>query len=452
MNTKAKNSKKFTYSALKYSQRGDTPGAPPFIVFHAPAGEILKWADVERLTPKTPTGAQRPLKELKVRKVSKFVRADSANTIPTSVIVALDPSSVSFKALGEDRQGEFGSVTINVRTKHPGLIIDGQHRVHGVAEESPDMHLNIVAFLEDDDSERAFQFVVINNTASRISRDHIQALNLHFDKEQLNGRLIASSGVGLGIADQKYDDLQVVDRSEPFAKMLNYPTNANGFIPPSAIETALQETYYRGALLGIEGDELEMFLSIWSTIRDLRPKAWGSDSKLLHKVSIYVITVYLLESMISRQRNTDELVDFTSFSVLQDQVRRVVGRIPEQFWTMEWKAKELDTSLGRKSLMEALGVIDSNARFNRVWYENVAFIDADLVVKEQVNSKAKKVVSNAKKVVKTAGKKGAKPVLKSSNKTKVVKATAAKAQKTPPSTVGNRKVAKRGMAKRVVRK
>ncbi len=446
MNTKAKSTNKFTYSALKYSQRGGTSGAPPFVIFHAPAGEILKWADVERLTPKTPTGAQRPLKDLKVRKVSKFVRADDLNTIPTSIIVALDPSSVSFKSLGDDKLGQLGTVTINVRSKHPGLIIDGQHRVHGVAEVSPSMHLNIVAFLEDDDSERAFQFVVINNTASRISRDHIQALNLHFDKEQLNGRLITSSGVGLGISDRKYDDLQVIDRSEPFSRMLNYPTNGSGFIPPSAIESALQETYNRGALLGIEGDELEMFLSIWTAIRELRPNAWRPDSKLLHKVSIHVITVYLLESMISRQRNTDDLVDFTSVAVLEDQVRRVIGRIPEQFWTMEWKAKELDTSLGRKVLMEALGVIDSNARFNRIWYENVAFIDANLVVKEAASSKS----TGGRKKAAKAVKKGAGSAVKSTKAKKAAKSRGGKAvSKSTGSASGVKaRAAKRGAGAR----
>lgn len=37
-------------------------------------------------------------------------------------------------------------------------------------------------------------------------------------------------------------------------------------------------------------------------------------------------------------------MDFTDEDVLFDYVARVFMRIPEEFWTADWKAKELDTS------------------------------------------------------------------------------------------------------------
>ncbi|BBQ09950.1 MULTISPECIES: DGQHR domain-containing protein [Stenotrophomonas] len=455
MTKKIKTQRQFTYSALMYSQR-NVKGAPEFVVFHAPAREIVEWADVHRLTPESRTGAQRPLKDLKVKKVSKFIRADPANTIPTSIIVALDPASVKFNGEGDMQAGKVGEVTINARIAKPGLIIDGQHRVHGAAAELPDMHLNIVAFLGNDDSERAFQFVVINNTASRISRDHIQALNLQFDKDELNGRLISSSGVGLGMAGQKYDDLQVVDVNEPFRGLLKYPTNAKGFIPPSAIESALAETYERSALLGIDGDELELFLSIWSTIKDLRGNAWrAGDSKLLQKVGIYALTVYLLESMISRQRNSDDVIDFSNTQVLEEQVNRVVGRIPEQFWTMEWKSKEMDTSSGRAKLIETLEIIDSNARFNRPWYERVSFVDANQVVESggASNARAKATKKTARKLVKKAKVPVSKPAASKKLAVKALtKSTIAGKSSLSRSKVSAKKVLKKAGARKAVRK
>ncbi len=45
-----------------------------------------------------------------------------------------------------------------------------------------------------DDAERAFQFVVINNSATRVKKDQIKALNLNFDKDALNTRLIENAG------------------------------------------------------------------------------------------------------------------------------------------------------------------------------------------------------------------------------------------------------------------
>jgi len=353
------------------------------------------------------------------------------------VTVALDPGAVTFRGTGREASGKVGTVEIKLGKRRPGLIIDGQHRVYGAFREMPDLHLNIVAFLEDDDAERAFQFVVINNTAARINRDHIQALNLQFDKQALNDRLIISSGVGLGMATQKFDDLQVVDQNEPFVGLLKYPTNSQGFIAPNAIEGALAETYERAALLGMEGDELELFLSVWDQIRRIRSNVWYEGSKLLEKVAIYALTVYLLDSMVSRQRNADERVDFSSDAVLEEQIERVLGRIPEEFWTVEWTAKEMDTSLGRANLINALNIVDSNARFNRPWYESVSFIKPGLL-------KDAKVAGTTP----TANKKTTKkvPVAKKTAVKKVVK----KAQKkAPQSEVGRpSKVAKKSTSKR----
>jgi DGQHR domain-containing protein len=375
----AKKSKRtFSYQALSYSQRGPT-ASPSFLIFHAAAADIIEWADVDRLEPGTRTGAQRPLRQIKVSKVANFFARNSRNTIPTAVVIALDQRSVKF--VGQPALqgfGKHGVVTITMSNQNkPGLIIDGQHRAFGTAKFSADVHLNVVAFLGGDDAERAFQFVVINNSATRVNKDHIKALNLNFDKEKLNNRLIASAGLALALGDKKYDDLQAIDGSQPFKGLLNWPTNPNGFIPPSAVESALAETRDRAALLGIEDLETEVFLAIWLKIREIRPKVWEAfpKSRLLLKVSIYALTVYVLESMVAKQRNEDTPIDFTTEDTLNGLVERVILRIPEEFWTADWKVTELDTGLGRQTLLEALQIIDSNVRFSRPWYDKVPLID-----------------------------------------------------------------------------
>jgi DGQHR domain-containing protein len=373
---------KFRYQALQYAQRPKA-GSPTFLVFHASAKEILEWADVDRLNPGNLKGAQRPLRDLKVKKVAKYFNANPRNTIPTAVVIALDENSVIFKgAPDRDKSGEHGSVTISIAADaKPGLIIDGQHRAFGAAKSSEEIHLNVVAFLGGNDSERAFQFVVINNSATRVSKDHIKALNLSFDDEQLNKRLIASSGLALGMQDEKYGDLQTVDGSAPFQGMLQWPTNTDGYIPPNAIENALAETRDRASLLGIEELERDVFLAIWSIVKKFRESVWKPypASRLLMKVSIYALTVYILESMVASQRNADEPIDFTEDGVLDAQVKRLVERIPEEFWRANWTLKELDTSSGRQKVVEALQIIDSNVRFHRLWHEKVALIDPALL-------------------------------------------------------------------------
>lgn len=390
--TARRNSKQeFSYQALMYTQRSK-PAAPSFLLFHAPASEIKAWADVDRLGPDNLTGAQRPLRDLKVNKVANYFEAADVNTIPTSVIIALDTSAVSFSSVGGDkRTGRHGTLVITSSDRQkPGLIIDGQHRVFGADKFDPDVHLNVVAFLgEDDDAERAFQFVVINNSASRVSKDHVKALNLNFDKKALNERLIHSARLGLD--DTKFDDLQAVDSEEPFKGMLQWATNVDGFIPPSAIESGIAETRDRAALLGIRDLELDFFLKIWTLIKKLRKAVWRRqpESRLLQKVSIHALTVHILDSMEGMQRSSDTPIDFTGDEALEDIVTRLVKRIPEAFWTADWTLKELDTASGRSKLKEALGIIDANVRYERKWYEDVPLIDPALLADDLEQPKSK---------------------------------------------------------------
>lgn len=370
---------KYQYRALLYSQRSG-PSAPRFLLFHAPAKDIADWADVDRLSDSNKTGAQRPLRELKVGKVARFFRADAKNTIPTAVVIALDEDAISF--VDKDSVGcGVLEIKVNKKTGKPGLIIDGQHRVFGALKFSSEMPLNIVAFLGGDDAERAFQFVVINNSAAKVSKDHIKSLNLQYSPEALNSRLISSAGVTMGVSDEKYEDLALLDSSAPFKGLIEWPTNKNGFIAANALEGAIAETRDRAHSLGIETLEVDVFLQIWTKISSLRKAVWKPfpASRLLMKVSIYALTVFILDSMVAKLRTDDEPLDFTDVSTLDALVERLILRIPEEFWTSEWVLKELDTTSGRKVVLGALGEIESNVRFKRTWYDGVGIIDPALL-------------------------------------------------------------------------
>ncbi|GEM_PF-705927 len=397
--------KTFVYDALSYAQVSDK-NAPRFVLFHAPAGDIVQWADVDRLAPQNPTGAQRPLHPLKVNKVAKYIAQDKRNTIPTAVIIALDAKSADFTP--RSTKSSSGTLTISSGKRRPGLIIDGQHRVFGAEKHDPEMQLNIVAMLGGDDAERAFQFVVINNTSSRVSKNHIKALNLQFDPETLNRRLLKSAGVSLGIKEGLYDDLQVIDLSPPFKGMLKLPTNENGFIPPNAIEGALAETKERSALLDIQDLELDVFLAIWDAIHDLWKDQWNSKSKLLNKVSIYAITVYVLNTLIAGQRHARRRLDFTDGDVIREEVGELMKVIPKVFWSTEWAGKELDTSLGRRMLLDALELIDANVRFKRPWYDEVSLIDPTRLPRQALAGATKKTAVGKKSTPKKATAKKAK--------------------------------------------
>ena len=121
----------FEYPCLTYAQRPDRAETPKFCLFHAPASEVLQWADVERLE-KGPGGAQRSKNETKIKSVSRFL-GDQSNTIPTAVILSLD---VPEDAIGQnDGMLRF---TVNEGEKI-GTVIDGQHRLLGMGRFSADI-------------------------------------------------------------------------------------------------------------------------------------------------------------------------------------------------------------------------------------------------------------------------------------------------------------------------
>ena len=86
--TKDLNVPTFTYGCLMTKQQA-VADAPTFCLFHAPVGEILKWADIKRLEEEA--GApQRRTSLAKVKAIKRFLDTDHRNTIPTSVIVTID--------------------------------------------------------------------------------------------------------------------------------------------------------------------------------------------------------------------------------------------------------------------------------------------------------------------------------------------------------------------------
>jgi len=106
----------------------------------------------------------------------------------------------------------------------------------------------------------------------------------------------------------------------------------------------LAETRDRATLLGIEDLERDFFLAIWSRIKDQFGAAWHQDTPekpnhLLQKVTIIVLTVYVLDSLEAAQRMSDDPLDFANEKIFQTSVDRVLKRIPLQFWTVDWQQR-----------------------------------------------------------------------------------------------------------------
>ncbi len=139
--------------------------------------------------------------------------------------------------------------------------------------------VNVVAILGADDTEKAFQFLVINSKASKVSPDHIRALALHYEegalKERLTtARLSLDPNVGfVGLVNDGEDG--------PFRGMISWPITPKGsrIVTPTAIEASIANIQQR-KVRDFESDDvlLEFFYTIWRQIKARWPELWNADS------------------------------------------------------------------------------------------------------------------------------------------------------------------------------
>lgn len=373
----------FTYECLVAKQRS-TAGAPTFLLFHAPAGEVLQWAAIRRLE-QEPGAPQRQTSPAKVKAIKRFLETDDRNTIPSSVILTLELGAGQFTAPVQDSSVGRIQFDWNEGDVRPGLVIDGQHRLYGVNEFSEITEVNIVAISGADDMEKAFQFLVINNKASKVSLDHIRALALHYEegalKERLRtARLNLDANVGfVGLVNDGEDS--------PFCGMISWPLTPadNRIVTPSSIEASL--TYIQQQKVkDFESDDvlLEFFYAIWRQIHTRWPDIWNVKSRLLSKVGVICVTQYMTDALTaSYDMGRLDISDPDQVSGLVDEI---LANQERKFWTAPWTSTSYDTKVGRSLIVQSLVQISRNLRGGSPWFEDVEMIDATEVEAEETGT------------------------------------------------------------------
>lgn len=363
------------YKCIEVFQRG--PEIPPkCLLFPARAGDIEKWAAIERLTAEEQKGPQRIKKPYKVKAIRDFFHVGANNIIPTAVVIGLSPGKSTLEAVA----GCEGLHTLTVNfdestSEKAGTIVDGQHRILGMSSFNPEILVNVVAIADVDDAEVAFQFIVINNKAAKVSSDHLRALALKYSEEDLSKRLqsvklrLDPNLRFVGFADN-------LDES-PFKGVINLPTNPeeSRFVPPTAIEESI--AYIKLQRLQEFSDDdmvLGMFFTIWAVIRSSWQELWNSESKLLNKVSVICLTQFFVDNLL-RQFDWGGL-DIFDLSKVEAETKRILAVLEPQFWHSgtEWTAKGLDTPAGRAILLGALDQMVRNARQKVPWYTEITMV------------------------------------------------------------------------------
>jgi len=379
----------FEYPAICFRQR--QTAKTWFCLISAPVGQILQWARVDRLEPNNMKGVQRKKNDSKARSIRLFFQADEANTIPTTLTIALPIASTN---LGE---GLSASTSVGTRVEKliveigenealPGLIIDGQHRIFGINEFDPTTPISAVIVLGADDAEIAFQFLVINNKVSKVSPDHIKALRLGYLEEQLDARLTKSARMKSTGAPTYLETIDT-EVDSPFKGRLKWPRNVEPesykLIPPNAFEASL--LYISNQQLSSGSDQeiksydfvVDLFLEIWKEIRDNWPNAWEeSNSRLLSKLGVTCMSQYLVDSLISRIEASEDIEVVKDLGRVREIIRSILTRQDYLFWTSPWNASSLDTSAGRDMVIKDLRKIAINKRSNNPWDSGLRLVES----------------------------------------------------------------------------
>lgn len=363
------------------SKQRTSVGSPAFALFASPASDVLQWAAIRRRED-DPEGPQRRLSRAKINAINRFLQLDDRNTIPPAVTVTLnvDEAAISYvdsnrQELSKLRMIEFDVPEGVTEAEKPGLVIDGQHRLLGMDEFDADCSVNVVALLNVDDMEKAFQFLVINNKVTRVPSDLIRTLALDYQHQELANRLQTAR---LTLDENlRYVGIMDNDEASPFrghiALVSHEGDQEERFIAPAAIENSVAIIQKKG-VRELESDDAlcEFVYSIWSAIKEQWTDLWVAGSKLTHKVSIVAMTMYMTDALIAKY-DWDEL-DVTDPSKVRMTVERLLAAQTDAFWACEWNIRVSDAKVVRDKIVESLTKISRNIRADKSWHEDVDIV------------------------------------------------------------------------------
>lgn len=364
-------------------------------LFVSRAKALRSWAGVHRVED-TPTGPQRILRPPRVRAIERFLNRDDRNTVPTTILLAFRPGTTEFSPLDDtlapcvgdtdthndcEDSVDWGLLRFEFEPgapeqDRPALIVDGQHRVEGFTSLSGDLPVLAVALLDADSEEQAFQFIVINNKATRVPADNVKAIIADLDEADLSDRLL-EVGIRYGEVSPILRDSDELEES-PFRGLLDWPRNPDAdrrLIPLTAIEQMLRHV---AAVFGrpLEEDEqsqLALLFLIWGVVRNQFDDLWGKKNMFMKKVCMAALNEFVL----SRLKTLWELgvVDIFESQQVKSQVLKMLQLLPFEFWEASWNVSVQDNANVRRRIKEDLEQLAENTKLEQPWSTGLTLVD-----------------------------------------------------------------------------
>lgn len=394
------------YFGSLISQRKDE-NVTRFFVFNARAKDLKEWLGIRRIKD-VKKGAQRVLRKARASAVTKFIEASPINTIPNSILIAFDPGKANFTSLskeisegiiqtksslenpvnilnGCDNQLNWGIIEFSFERNEqedakPALIVDGQHRLYGMSNfDKEDLPITVVSLIDANHEEQAFQFIVVNNKAVRVSAENVKSIIADFNEDELEKRLV--------LARVKYGDKPLILRSlndspsSPFQNLLNWSynreiTEETQLVPITAIEQTMR--YIRKSFTVLENDEdslIEFFCATWRAVKGNYPELFGKSNQFMTKANISAFNEYITDRLLYFWEM--DLLDIFETDEIEQKVLDIIKRLPQEFWLENWKLRIQDTPNFRDIIKNDLKTIITNSKLGKDWMNGLELIETD---------------------------------------------------------------------------
>lgn len=290
------------------------------------------------------------------------------------------------------------------RVQKPGLIIDGQHRVHGAKKYQEQIDYPIVLIPGLEDREQVYHFYIINDKAEPISQEELlitvaTALS-EKESEELMDRLI---DVGVDVDEARFPYLADVEDHSPFHNMVNYEEKVgeatgiidfrtmymlmNRFVEMKGGHNPLYDNIDRWYGSNANRYRIDKFYAFWTAIEEYYEDLWndakaaergedfeGKDFKnespdqFFRKPAMRVFQEFILEELSEKQDNRQDFLDeldedvrdelweyvFEDDEVLKKEIKSVIDDVSEDFFRREWQTGGLSTAENRQNFREQL--------------------------------------------------------------------------------------------------
>jgi len=345
---------------IKFKQRDDKE---KFIfVFSINAKKLLEHSNVEIVQRNSP-GIQRILVPSRVKKVTSFFdeTGNETNIIPNSIVVSIEKET----SVESDSELKF-DCTENEKFID---IIDGQHRLEGIAKSENDLNILVSAFIKPTPTEKAFQFVVINNKSHKVPTTHVKSLLANYNG--IDDALLSEKLNKAGISFSHIPDIDLVDTGEdsPLIGLIKWQNNEEGIIPINALENSFW--YIIDKVPEAKEDDSikrDILYQIWKAVKEHFSEIWTNReiNHLFEKAPFIVLTSVLVDYAFTYCDILSDLEDseknIMDENIFFDSTKMYLKNFPDSFWTSEWTKKGLDTNAGRILIKNSIAKIKSNIR------------------------------------------------------------------------------------------